>query len=345
MFTKTRLCFLLFFFVFLSVDAAELARAVKKNLFSDCILDTIQIKIPGYHSVFNPSIISYKDGYLLSFRLREHLPSQHSKPWRVDASFIGLARLDQRFKVLKNSVQLLNIASYDDKFSFYVEDGRLFKVGERIFLIFNDLHPMGAMDGFAMYLAEISEENGVFKPKRSAIPLKYSSAISIEKNWTPFVLENRIFLIYSDSPRTILELDPDTGKCQEIVRTPADDLWPFGKARGGTPACLVEDGFLTFFHTRYVERQPDGKENINYIMGAYLFEPQFPFSIQAITPIPLGHRHFYDADNSKKIVYPCGIAPIGDRMVVTWGKNDNSSYLSIIDKKKLIALIRDLKIE
>ncbi|MBX7066916.1 MAG: hypothetical protein K1X28_06775 [Parachlamydiales bacterium] len=317
----------------LSIEARELAPIIHENLIGDSIIDTKQIKIPGFPKLFNPSIVPYKDGYLLSFRIREHLPHQEKK-MRIDASFIGLAQLDEQFKVLEKSVQILNITSYDSKFSFHAEDGRLFKVGNRIFLLFNDLHRFEERDGFAMYLAELVEEGGFMALKDPAIPLNYSSSIPVEKNWTPFISESRVYLIYSDQPRVILELDLNTGDCQEISRTEYGDLWDFGQVRGGSPACLVDDLFVTFFHTRFF----DGENRI-YIMGAYAFETQFPFSIRAVTPAPIGIPSYYQEDNSRKVVYPCGMIVEGDRIHVTWGRSDNGAYLTTFDKNKLMRIL------
>lgn len=324
--------FLLFIFCLL-----EARDRIPENLQSECILETKQIKIPGYPNAFNPSIIAYKNGYLLSFRIRTHLPHTMTK-YRLDASFIGVAKLDQQFKVDEKSIQLLDIASYDSQFSFHAEDGRLFKVGERIFLIFNDLHPLELSEGFAMYLGELIEEKGWLKLKGPALALKYPQAISIEKNWTPFVFENRVFLIYSDQPRILLELDLDTGNCREIVRTDVHIDWNFGRIRGGTPACLVDDFYLTFYHTRVTEED----RTINYVVGAYAFESHFPFAIQKMTPFPIGDRSYYAEDNSKKVVYPSGMMVQGDKIYVAWGKNDNAVHLTTFDKKKLFALMKGI---
>lgn len=324
--------FLLFFICLLQAKDR-----IPENLQSECILETRQIKIPGYPNAFNPSIIPYKDGYLLSFRIRAHLPHIMTK-YRLDASFIGVAKLDRQFNVIAKSVQLLDIVSYDAQFSFHAEDGRLFKAGERIFLIFNDLPSFQSLEGFAMYLGELIEEKGWLKLKGPALPLKYPHAISIEKNWTPFVLENRVFLIYSDQPRILLEPDINTGDCREIVRTDVDIDWKFGRIRGGTPACLIDDLYVTFYHTRVTEEN----QTIHYVVGAYAFETHFPFAIREITPFPIGDRSYYAEENSKKVVYPGGMMVQGDKIYVAWGKNDNAAYLTALDKKKLFALMKGI---
>lgn len=326
---------LLFFFV---LEAKEFFPDLSRDLHSESITQTRQIEIPCHPSAYNPSIVPYKNGYLLSFRIRDHIPREF-RAFRTDASFIGLVRLDKHFDVIENSVQLLSIRSYDSLFSLYAEDGRLIKIGERIFLIFNDLHPFQASDGFQMYLAEIVEEDRRMQIKGSAIPLIYPKAIQIEKNWSPFVFKDSLYLIYSDFPRVILEVDLMSGECREIIRTSKGKPWKYGSVRGGTPACLIDDYYVTFFHTRVCRQRADGKETFNYIMGAYAFQPDFPFAIQKMTQVPVGDPSYYSEDNSKKVVFPCGMVVEGDKIYVAWGKNDNRVYLSAFDKKQLFALM------
>ncbi len=302
-------------------------------LSNSAILDTRQINIPGYPNAYNPSIIPYQEGYLLSFRFISKYPVKLKNPFRTDTSFIGVVKLDKNFNVSEESVQLLNIASYAPKFSLTAEDGRLFNVGNQIFLFFNDLPLLETKGKTAMYFGEIIEERGIFVLKERAKLLSYFHAAPVEKNWSPFVSGDKLYLIYSDRPRVILEVDLNTGYCQEVARSNFNWNWTLGEIRGGTPAYLVGDQFLTFFHSSF--RDEVAKRRA-YVMGAYLFDQEPPFHIRAMTPAPLGNQTDYTEANRSKVVFPGGLVIEEEKIFVTWGKDDKKIFLTTFNREKLL---------
>lgn len=316
----------------------ELDPILKKSITADPILETRQIQIPGYPKAYNPSLIEYGPGYLLSFRFTSKIPQEIENCPRRDYSFIGLVKLDENFDVSKKSIQLLNLATYSPQFSLTAEDARLLNVGNRIFIFFNDL-PLTQKSGrFAMYFGEIVEERGEFVLKEKPKPLKYVGALSIEKNWSPFFSGEKLYVIYSDEPRIILEVDPNTGDCQEVSRSDHNYQWQFGRIRGGTPGNRIEGGLLTFFHSSFYIPAPvkENKPGRNYAYGAYLFDESYPFYIRKITPQPLGFLEDYTRDNGRKVIFPGGLVIEDEVIWVVWGKNDNQIFLTAFDKKKLI---------
>jgi predicted GH43/DUF377 family glycosyl hydrolase len=318
----------------LEIHATGEDKVFEKILSDIGIVNMQQIKVPGYPNAFNPSLIPYKEGYLLSFRFRTRGPEVMDNQFRMDLSFVGLARLNQQFKVSERSVQLLNIASYCPKFSLTAEDARLLKVGNRIFLFFNDVSLSQEPGQFALYFGEIVEERGLFALKEPAKFLHYSSATPIEKNWSPFVSGERLYVIYSDDPRIILEVDLNTGHCQEVARAISHNQWNYGEIRGGTPAYLIGDTFLTFFHSSFQAKIPKKRA---YVMGAYTFDADPPFSIRKMTPLPLGKLADYAEENAAKVVFPGGLV-IEDRQVhVSWGKGDKQIWVTTFDRDKLLS--------
>lgn len=176
---------------------------LRQVLSNTGIVQSRQIKIPFYSNAYNPSLIPYKNGYLLSFRSVCRWPSTMKHSLRSDISLIGLVRLDKNFKVAERSIQILNLVSHGPHFSLTAEDARLFFAKDRIFIFFNDLPFAGAPGQFAMYFGELIEDQGRFIFKDKAKPLNYFHAIGIEKNWSPFVYQDQLYVIYSDKPRII----------------------------------------------------------------------------------------------------------------------------------------------
>jgi predicted GH43/DUF377 family glycosyl hydrolase len=307
-------------------------------LSKSSIVSTRQIVVPDYPNVYNPSLIEYKDGYLLSFRYKTRCPETVKNNCRTDVSFVGIARLDKNFKVLGKSVQLLNIESFSSKLSLFAEDARLLKVDGRIFIFFNDLPVLQGPGTFAMYFGELVEVQGRFSLREPAKLLNYSQAISIEKNWTPFVSGGKLYLIYSDQPRVILEVDLNTGYCNEVSRTDVDWKWDLGKIRGGTPAYLVNDQFLTFFHSSFPANIQKGRA---YVIGAYVFDKDPPFTVRKMT-VPLGDIKDYTQNNSSKVIFPAGMVVQENVILVAWGKGDRQIFISTFDREKLFNEMKPL---
>lgn len=328
-------CLILIFLPFsLETKESEVDTFLEGVLSNACIVNSKQIKVPGYPNAYNPSLIPYKDGYLLSFRYISRCPETVKIRHRTNVSFVGLVRLDKNFKVLEKTVQLLNITSYSPNFSLTAEDARLLKVGPRIFIFFNDLPLLQTPGKFAMYFGEIVEQQGLFVLKEPAKFLNYSLAVQVEKNWSPFSSGDSLYLIYSDQPRVILEVDLNSGYCQEVTRSTVNWDWNLGEIRGGTPAYLVNDKFLTFFHSSFPAKTSKGRA---YVMGAYTFDKDPPFTVRTMTHRPLGDMADYTKDNPPKIVFPGGMV-IQDHLIhVAWGKGDKQIFITTFNKEKLLA--------
>ncbi|MBU6446770.1 MAG: hypothetical protein KGQ49_05160 [Verrucomicrobia bacterium] len=324
----------------LGATVGEVDALMAQLLCKDCIVKSQQINIPEYRQAYNPSMIPYKGGYLLSFRYRTRFPTKFKNAYRDDVSLIGVVKLDQNFKVVPKTAQILNIVSYSSDYSLTAEDARLFNVGNRIFIIFNDI-PMLNIQGLnAMYLAELVEERGgLFALKDQAKPLNYLYARAVEKNWSPFVADGKLYVIYSDHPRVILEVDVNTGYCQEVTRSISHRNWDLGEIRGGTPAYLVNDQFLTVFHSSFPVATSKGRA---YVMGAYTFDKEPPFAIHAMTPNPLGDPIDYSQNNASKVVFPGGMVVEDQQIHVAWGKADYQIMITTFDTKKLLESMQEL---
>ena len=302
-------------------------------LAHDAILSTKRVYIAGFPKAFNPSLIPYKEGYLLSFRNRHR--QKHSYGRKKDVSFLGVVQLGSDFRVVEKSAQLLDVRSYAPHSSCTAEDARLLKIDNRIFIFFNDFSLSGDR-GYALYLAELVEKEGRFAFKEPAKHLYYARALPIEKNWSPFSVQDKLYLIYSDAPRVILEVDIATGQCREVARYPTHYQWNWGEIRGGTPALQMDETLLTFFHSSISSNFTKNKRGRLYVMGAYLFDAHFPFTPQKITRVPLGEKEYYTKENKRNVIFPSGLVIQEPLIHVAWGKNDQQIHITTFDKSKLL---------
>lgn len=314
---------------------------LKANIASDAIVSTTKISIPGHRKAYNPSIIPYGDGYLLSFRTKYYNAKTFLKKYEKGKrnSYLWLVKLNRDFKPSEKPY-LLHLQSNRETYSRSAEDGRLLQAGEKILFFFNDYVEAEDRSLYCPYMAELVEKEGQLQPEKPSIRLHYDKMGSTEKNWSPFIDREKLCLIYSGNPHLILEADMETGLCQKIAATTNKSIWNWGEINGGTPAYLLPEGFLTFFHSHQNSLASSfrGKESgRNYAMGAYLFETDTPFQIKKITPSPLGSLEDYMSQNRRKAVFPSGIVVEGNQIHVVWGKNDTTMYVSSFDREKLLS--------
>jgi hypothetical protein len=251
---------------------------------------------PSCGNWMNWSFIRIGDNY--QFVVREWELSR----WK-NRTFFGVAGLD--FKLM----------DFREIFGNEVEDSRLIRWGKRIYVI------SSRVDWGALMIAQLESSN-LSVVQSSIRRLIYSQQRPWEKNWSPFIYNDRLMLIYSGNPHVILECDADTGTCRKLASSYVDNLpWDvasFGEICGGSPAVKTSRGFLTFFHSRLeVERK--------YRMGAYIFRAQPPFDILCMSQQPLevsgqrATRVWHD------VLFPSGLIVDNDEAFVSYGDNDTES--------------------
>jgi predicted GH43/DUF377 family glycosyl hydrolase len=310
-------------------------------LQAESIIAVQKLTIPGYSKAFNPSITPTNNGYLLAFRYSKRMPwNAFKQKIRKDASYIGLVELNSQFEVQSKTIQILKPILFNGDISLTAEDPRLIQNNGKIYLFYNDVSLSDGSLHIGLFFTEVIKEKNKYSISNPPKLLQKSGSFPVEKNWSPFFSDHKLYCIYSDDPRSILEVDINTGHCTEVNQSLPVFEWKWGQVRGGTPAELLDDYFITFFHSSIPAlRRINGKEKgkgRNYVAGAYLFDKEFPFAIKAYTPYPLGVLEDYTNDNSKKIVFPGGLIIDEKTFKVVWGKNDRQIYITTFDKQKLI---------
>ncbi len=297
-------------------------------------------------NAINGSILEYENGYLLVFR--DHTSKKLCKQCPIRRSEIQMVVLDQHFN--QNSpIQTITPLS-----AYCPEDPRLHKVNGNFFVTYNDepyTHAhhtkshewlcrrvfTGKLDPIKATLSDIREVPSPIKN------LRYR-----EKNWVPFEYQDNLHFIYATDPYTIFNVqDIKDSRAAALCNTkfaPVYNVWDqsiWGPIFGGTPARLVDDVYIAFFHAW--KKCPD-KKNLYYVMGAYAFEPNPPFKILAITPEPIFFKDAYSAKHAeakKHILYPAGFAIEKKEnktiLHVSCGENDSSTRIVSIDKDRLLA--------
>ncbi len=298
--------------------------------YSPFILETKRIEIENYPIVFNPSIVSWKGKWLLSFRIREGHQTHK----------IGLVWVDEELHVLSPPFELQTSHELEQK----IQDPRLYVLNDKLYMIYSALVQIDKKDQRRVFIGEIVENKDTFSLVNTHPFLSFEkeSHRRIEKNWTPFDHQDELLLSYTFSPHRVFRPIPEENRCERFSLSEEEIRWEFGEIRGGTPAIHEEGYYLTFFHSskKIASYQSDKKMMMHYFMGAILFEDKPPFAIKAISPAPILGENFYTKTDFKtwkplKVVFPCGLMSIRDQLWVVYGKQDSEIWATKISKPLL----------
>lgn len=307
------------------------------------VIATTQIKLKGFSSIWNPSLIKMREGFLLSFRYC----LAPEKPW---ISYIGVVMLNEALEVISKP-QLLNTRRKSDETSSQAEDARLFASNGVVYVLYNDnteVENPNATHRRDIYLAKLSFRNSKFhlsKPLKLFHSGEYNTR-RVQKNWVPFDWKGNIMIGYSINPHEIVHPDLITGECSQVCQTPYANEWTWGERRGGTPATLVDGEYLAFFHSMNVtdSEASRGVHMYHYYMGAYTFSAEPPFHVKTMSRAPIIADGFYTYSSyHKRVIFPGGYVVVGSTIYLAYGKDDSEAWIAIIDKNKLIESLKSVK--
>jgi predicted GH43/DUF377 family glycosyl hydrolase len=328
---------LLFFICLFSVINTPLLASLTP---SDFIEEIIQINIPGLQGAYNPSIIDFEDGYLMVFRY-----DSFKKPIfkYIEDYFqnIGIIKLDKDFKPSSKWQSILGDRTYDP---------RLLKVNNEIFMIYcsarkEDKHSMVSSQ-LNLCKIKISGENALVEHN---VTLKVPFQKKWEKNWVLFESEGNLFMEYQISPHIVIQADTESGFCSNLDYRGRNLCngkikWPFGLIRGGTPALVVDDSYLGFFHSSLYD---SGSNTHSYYVGAYTFMRTYPFALEKISFEPFFCYDFYSTPKNEKtssnVIFPGGYVIKEEKIYLCYGENDDAIKIMKIDKKNLYKSMRVLQ--
>jgi predicted GH43/DUF377 family glycosyl hydrolase len=327
-----------------TIALSEEVMDLEKNT-SSFVLETYPLKVPHYPHAFNPSIIRWKGSLLLSFRviLDENRPYE---------SHLGLLWLNEHFQPL-GEPYLLNTQKKNPNVPSRAEDGRLLLVNERLYLIYsNCIDKKISRGAFRVHIGEILYDGKNFSLENSEPLLRFegeSSAVR-EKNWVPFDYQGSLFLAYSLSPHLILHPFRGFHYCETVSSHPNTFDWKWGILRGGTPALLDGDEYLSFFHTsqKMASLHSQGKEILHYFIGAYRFAKTPPFTITQISKEPIVGKNFYSGKHYKpywhpvQAIFPCGFIFDEHYIWITYGRQDHECWIMKLDKQGLMRSLKKL---
>lgn len=307
---------------------------------SGIVVESKKIVIPNFPGAFNPSIIRYQGELLLSFRF---IPNRSDNM----TSYLGIVSLNEDL-TLKGDPRVLNLR-VDSEVKCRAEDARLITVGENLYAVYSDnIDPKITRGGFRVFVVQMWFENGelrISKPEKLD-DFDGNNPEIREKNWVPFDSEGKLNLAYSIDPHLIFcpRLD-QSGRCDTFANTQTPYQWSFGVLRGGTPAFLLGEEYLAFFHSsiRATTVHSGGKDMAHYFMGAYTFQKDAPHKLMSISKDPIVGPGYYSGPQFKgywkpvRAVFPGGYVYDNDHIWVAFGKDDAEVWITKLDRLALMS--------
>lgn len=322
------------------------------------VLETKKIEIPEYPNAFNPSIIRWKKGLLMSFRPGDFGSDPYLMSFRIRDPISGctngicLVLLDDNFNPI-SAPQELEIPHPNPLFAYRQQDPRLISIGDHIYIVYSNMIEGALIPAIRrMFVAELHYDGShFFTGAPDAITMfDGENENRWQKNWVPFDYEGHLMLSYSINPHRVLYPFSGTSVCKTISVSESDISWEWGVLRGGTQAYLEGDEYLSFFHSSIEMKSAHskGKKLQHYFMGAYTFEANPPFQVTRISPKPIVGKDFYHGELHKTwkplhVVFPCGYVSDEQFIHIAYGRQDHEIWIAKLDKKALLESLVSVK--
>lgn len=232
------------------------------------------------------------------------------------------------------------------------EDVRLFSTGRDLlaFYTYFPLNDKGKWEWiYGVGFGIVDIKNGKIKNQQS---LRTLSKRVHEKNWCPFMYENELYMITDFYPFVrIIHIGDIRNRLtfKEIYISKNQTInWNYGELRGGTPLLNNPDdpnGWLYGFAHSYLSHC-NGFHRY-YFYTAVRFNMYSKILEYHPTPLPYDDGDLeeeylalwkYSNNMKLKVIFPIGIAHYNNGLIVSFGKDDVSSYTQIFSWEYIISL-------
>jgi predicted GH43/DUF377 family glycosyl hydrolase len=268
------------------------------------------VVVKGLHSGgYNGAIQQFEGKLVLVYRY-------HHNPQQPAQTRLAISELDSEIKVTHNEDLDLN-----DENS--TEDGRLFVHEGKLKMVYvSSRYP--AMPWSTVKVCTLSKpDHWRASDFQETQPVGIEKQ-PIEKNFLPFVVDGKAYIIYRSWPRQIVySLDDGQIFESEPLR------YPYGEIRGG---CVIEHmgKLFRFFHSSMRNEMPPTVWR--YYCSCLVMDSKPPFKMMFVMQNPLLYGSELGGDESlrhfkKNIIFPCGVIRQGAEFVLSCGVNDSATSL------------------
>lgn len=294
-----------------------------KNLAND----VTRVILPE-KGAFNPGLVKMpnSENYVMVYRPDEK-------------RFIGCL-LDKNFKVIQKTFHNFKTKNCADPRLIWLPDNRLLMIYSSTTQVgFNHECIRGC------FIMDLNKSSSSFVEGQS-FRVSPESLTSRQKNWMPFLHEDKIYLVASICPHEIYELKLNNGvECEKVYSTKWHNPWMFPDhfLRGNTNVIQLDDGnYLGTFHTAVWSGSKCYYDN-----GCYLFSGKPPFKVLKCanrTYLPAEGAVEKNVRHNKSIVctFPVGMVREDDKIFISYGDNDSVVKIMKTSVDDMLSLMLDL---
>ena len=235
-----------------------------------------------------------------------------------------LCKLDSDFKIMSH--QIIDTTFLDETpiWEFVgLEDGRLVEWDNKLFL--SGVRRDTTTNGVGrMELSElVYKKDKLIERNRDRIPAPGADNSYCEKNWMP-VLNKEYTYIKWTNPTEVVGFNPIDKTCKTIITT---DRKPFETPdlRGGSQVIFLNGYYLALVHEVYLYNSEAGRKNADYKHRFVVWDQNFEL-------IEVSESFKF---MNAKVEFCCGMAELQDKLLITFGFQDNAAYLLGMPKNLL----------
>lgn len=281
-------------------------------------------KLKENYNLLNPSIVFYNDNYIINTREVNYQFDIQNNKYNYDGTIDTYNRLTYTKNLEADyfkSELVINNDSSVEIFPHHItgyEDFRLIIYKDQLYAICTCIktNPKGINE---MCLLRINDNkvDKIVRLKSDRLPEK------TEKNWAPFVHNDKLLVMYSNQPTIILECDVESGLCK-VVEHGMNSL-DFSSYRGGSQIIPINDMYL------YIIHQVGVINNRRYYYHRFV-QMGKDLRIKRISPM-------FTFSDTPTIEFCSGICYDGNKLILTYGVEDCKCYIGTIDVKEVFDFI------
>ncbi|MBV8883969.1 MAG: hypothetical protein JO235_08195 [Chroococcidiopsidaceae cyanobacterium CP_BM_RX_35] len=290
---------------------------------------------------FNPSLVCYQGRHLLYYRYTPQPGGVHT--------CIAFVELNSSFQPVSHHCHI-HLPKVTDRI-LTIDDPRAFVWRDELWLLHIQAaryqHSQQCRWSTAIVLARVNLAGQVIQVYVPTYGRNNNYAVAdappaFEKNWTPVVVEDELYIIYEIHPLSVLKFQPKQQALIPVCYKSWNNHYPTYLS-GGTPLiCWHDSEYIGLFHT-YVKLS--NKQRL-YSMGFYTVDVK-QWCVNHISSQPiltawhdnrknLGWREEFSQGNPL-VVFPSGIIECGEAWAVSFGWNDCRCYIQLYEKNVVFA--------
>jgi len=227
-----------------------------------------------------------------------------------------LCKLDENFNIKDSKIIDTTFLDENPMWEFVgLEDGRLVEWDDKLFL--SGVRRDTTVNGVGrMELSEIVyKKDKLIEKSRLRIPAPGIDNSYCEKNWMP-VLNKKYTYVKWTNPTEVVEVNPEDKTCKTIVLNEYKKL-ETGDLRGGSQLLFLNDNYLAIVHEVNLYSSEAGRKNAIYTHRFVVWNKDFEI-------IEISDSFSF---MGAKIEFCCGMADYKDKLLITFGFQDNAAYI------------------